>query len=169
MWKQGLVHTFLISWLQSNNATCHHDIVCWISTSCYWSWKPHGHFPTQDSSHLPGKQWVKNEVWKPECAQHVAWRQYNLRTYQILVLQDETLVLCALESEGHRDVVSQTETCQVSWERAPRAELGLTNNLDKEYMGQRARATFSWGTAINYWGVLPRNQSGSLCWCPLAH
>lgn len=55
----------------------------------------------------------------------------NVRTDQLFVLQKETLILCALESEGNSNVIGQTKACKVSRQGAPQAELCFTSNLQK--------------------------------------
>ena len=53
-------------------------------------------------------------------------------TDQLFVLQNETLVFCALESEGDSNfIISQTETFKVSWQGAFQAELCFARNLEK--------------------------------------
>lgn len=63
----------------------------------------------------------------------------NVRTDLLLVLQNETLILCALESERDGNIVGKAKICERRWQRAPQAELGFTSNLEKGY-GQYAFA-----------------------------
>lgn len=55
----------------------------------------------------------------------------NVRTDQVFVLQNETLILCALESEGNSNVISQTKALEVSWQGASQVELCFTSSLHK--------------------------------------
>lgn len=55
----------------------------------------------------------------------------DVRTDRLFVLQNETLILCALEPKGDSDIISQTKACEVRWHRAPLFKLCFTCNLDK--------------------------------------
>lgn len=54
----------------------------------------------------------------------------------LLLLQNETLVLCALESEGDGHIPGQTQAWEISRQGAPHAELCFTINLDKHIIHQ---------------------------------
>lgn len=56
-----------------------------------------------------------------------------MRTDLLFVLQNETLILWALEPDGHSDwLVCQTEACEVGWQGASQAELRFTGNLEED-------------------------------------
>lgn len=53
----------------------------------------------------------------------------DVSPHQLFVLQDETLALRALESQGHGDVVVQAEALEVGRQAALEVELGFTDHL----------------------------------------
>lgn len=54
----------------------------------------------------------------------------DVSPHRLFVLQDETLALRALESQGHGDIVVQAEASEVGRQAALEVELGFTDHLE---------------------------------------
>lgn len=96
----------------------------------------------------------------------------NVAADLLFVLQDETLTLRALEPEGDVNLIAQAEIRELRRQRASKAELCSTGDLDSDRMvsvGQVGLGVI-WAKryAAQKWMVLPGTLWDSLCWRPLA-